>query len=110
MRLFAFCRDKCEECIAALGREASQSPDTTAVLMGAAMSIAKHMPPALLPSLKNTILHGPSFALVLDRIAAAGDNPSSDDLLAMMREMDVADRLLICDASARWMDLYISLL
>jgi hypothetical protein len=109
-RLYAFCRDQCEECITALIHEVSQSSDTTAVLMGTAMSIAKHIPPALFLAMQNTIEYGPSVALAIDRMAAAGDNASGDDLLGLMREMDVADRISVCEASAKWMHLYTSTL
>lgn len=108
-RVHAACMAQCEDCLTELGHEAAKSPETTAVLMGMAMVIAKTTPAHLLPALKGQLQYSGAFMMVLDRVDAAerdGQPLSSEDLLTIMREFDEEDRFGVFDGCVQWLDLY----
>lgn len=105
-RLHAAILDDCDGCVAELGDEAVAHTETTAVVVAMALSVAKCIPPQLLPGLKGVVPFEPPMILMLDRAVAAGDKLTSTEVLSMVGEMDAGDRAAVFRGCAGMLELY----
>jgi hypothetical protein len=105
-RFHAAVIDECEGCVAELSDEAVVHTETTAVVVAMALSVAKGIPPQLLPGLKGVVPFEPPMILMLERAVAAGDKLTSTEVLSMVGEMDAGDRASVFRGCVGMLDLY----
>jgi len=109
-RLHAAVMDDCEWCLVELGEEAAAHIETAAVVFASALFVVKSIPPQLLPGFKGAADFEPPMLLMLERVMAAGDKLNSVELLAMLAEMDVEDRLAVFRGCAALLELHVQIM